>query len=321
MNPSPSTSTAAVIVSFNPDLDIFREILAALSGQCAVVIADNGSSQPALSALGELIQGMDSVELLALHDNMGIAHAQNTAIRHITENHTAIKYVLTLDHDSIPPGNMIRCLENTIEDIENQGIPVAAVGPALYDPRDNKLLKFHKMKLFFPGKIKPESISDRHPVIEVDGLNSSGTLISTKAFRTIGNFDRDLFIDHVETDWCFRARAKGFRLFATAATKLTHHMGDDVCYYWFFGKKSMPYRSPPRHYYLARNSILLQKRDYIPAAWKVSNILKLWFTFMYFGFLGNDRKQQRKLIVLGLRDGIKGITGKSSHHIQEPRIL
>ena len=145
------------------------------------------------------------------------------------------------------------------------------------------------MKLFFPGKIDPEKIARKNPEVEVDGLNSSGTLISTEAFRVIGEFDSHLFVDHVETDWCFKAKAKGFKLFATTKTKLTHFMGDDICYYWFLGKKSMPYRSPSRHYYLARNSILLQKRGYIPAAWKASNILKLCFTYMYFGFFCKDK--------------------------------
>ena len=315
MSQAISTSTVAVIVSFNPDLIVLRKILVSLTAQCPVVIIDNGSSQSTLVSLDQLVQNMNSVELVKLNENMGIAQAQNTAIRHITENNTAAKYILTLDHDSIPPGDMISCLETTFETLGDEGIPVAAVGPVLFDPRNNKLLKFHKMKFFFPGRITPERISGKHPAVEVDGLNSSGTLMSIQAFRVIGEFDSNLFIDHVETDWCFRARAKGFRLFATTGTRLTHHMGDDVCYYWFFGKKSMPYRSPARHYYLARNSILLQQRDYIPATWKVSNILKLCFTFVYFGFLNKDRKRQRKFILLGLHDGIKGISGKSRHQI------
>ena len=305
MSPTISTCTVAVIVSFNPDLDILRKILDALASQCRVVIVDNGSLQTTLFSLDALAQNIDSIELIKLSENMGISYAQNTAIRHISESNKAAKYILTLDHDSIPPCDMINCLETTFETIEEKGSQIAAVGPVLYDPRDNNLLKFHKMKLFFPGKIKPEIITSKDPIVEVDGLNSSGTLISTKAFRVIGEFDRNLFIDHVETDWCFRARSKGFKLFATTKTRLTHHMGDNVCYYWFFGKKCMPYRSPLRHYYLTRNSILLQKRDHIPATWKASNILKLCFTFLYFGFLSKDSKQQRKFILLGIRDGIK----------------
>ena len=312
-----STSTVAVIVSFNPDPNVLQEIIASLVQQCPVVIVDNGSSQSTLDAIDHLIRNTDSVDLIRLHENKGIAHAQNTAIRHIQARRPAIKYILTLDHDSLPPDGMITCLESTFETLADRGAPVAAVGPVLYDPRDNNLLKLHKTRLIFPGKLRPETITGDPPAVEVDGLNSSGTLMSTEAFRVTGEFDSSLFIDHVETDWCFRARAKGFGLFATTATRLTHHMGDDVCYYWFFGRKCMPYRSPARHYYLARNSMLLQKRDYIPASWKVSNILKLCFTLLYFGFLDKDRKRQRKCILQGIRDGMRGITGKSLHPVQE----
>lgn len=317
MNPAMSTSTVAVIVTYNPDANVLREILASLAQQCPVVIVDNGSSLSALDSIGHLIQNTDSVDLIKLDENKGIAHAQNMAIRHIQDSRPATGYLLTLDHDSIPPDGMVACLESTFETLAERGFRVAAVGPVLYDPRDDKLLKLHKTRFLFPGKIRPETVTGNPPAVEVDGLNSSGTLMSTEAFQLTGEFDSALFIDHVETDWCFRARAKGFRLFATTATRLTHHMGDDVCYYWFLGRKCMPYRSPSRHYYLARNSMLLQKRDYIPASWKISNILKLCFTLLYFGFLGNDRKRQRKCILQGIRDGLRGITGKSRHPVRE----
>ena len=93
-------------------------------------------------------------------------------------------------------------------------------------------------------------------------------------------------------------------------------MGDDICSYWFFGRKVMPYRSPARHYYLARNSILLQKRRHVPLAWKFSNLLKLCFTYLYFGWYHPDRAMQRRQIGLGIRDGLKGITGKSVRNPQ-----
>ena len=308
---------AAIIVSYNPDMEVFRQLLSSIKKQCHAVVIDNGSSAEHIRVLEDMLVDHENTDLLLFPENMGIARAQNIAIKRAVKNYPSVSKVLLLDHDSIPSDNMVTCLETTFETVEEQGNSVAAIGPVLYDPRDDNFLKFQKMKLFFPGKIDPEKITSQQPVVEVDGLNSSGTLISIKAFRSIGEFDSKLFIDHVETDWCFRAKEKGFKLFATTGTKLTHYMGDDICYYWLFGKKCMPYRSPSRHYYLARNSILLQKRNYIPAAWKASNILKLCFTYLYFGFFCEDRKQQRRCILQGIRDGMKGITGKTALKVQE----
>ena len=305
--------TAAVIVSYNPDMDVFVQLLTSLSTQCPAVVVDNGSSPDCVRSLEELIASYEHVELLCSGHNMGIAHAQDTAASHALKTNPSVRYILMLDHDSIPAEDMVDVLMSTFESLLETGQMIAAVGPVLYDPRDNRLLKFHKLKTFYLGKIAPERININQPVIEVDGLNSSGTLISTDAYLATGGFDRSLFIDHVETDWCFRAKAAGYRLYATTKTSLTHLMGDDVCHFWFFGKKRMPYRSPSRHYYIVRNSLLLQKRRYIPVAWKFSNLLKLFFTYMYFGCYYNDRKAQRQLINLGIRDGIKGVTGKSMH--------
>lgn len=305
--------TAAVIVSYNPDMEVFGQLLSSLNTQCLAVVIDNGSSPDCIQSLEKLIKKHEHAELLCSADNMGIAHAQNTAASHILKTNTTARYILMLDHDSIPAEDMVGVLTNTFELLAAEGQKVAAVGPVLYDPRDYKLLKFHKLKTFYLGKMRPESISLEKPVVEVDGLNSSGTLISVDAYRATDGFDNSLFIDHVETDWCFRAKAAGYRLYATTKTRLTHLMGDDVCYYWFFGKKRMPYRSPSRHYYIVRNSILLQKRNYVPVAWKISNLLKLFFTYMYFGCYYHDRKAQRQLINLGISDGIKGVTGKSMH--------
>jgi rhamnosyltransferase len=308
---------AAIVVSYNPDPEVFRQLLSSLEKQCHAVIIDNGSSTECVRILEDMLVGRENTDLLLSPDNMGIARAQNIAIKRAIKNYSSISKVLLLDHDSIPSDNMVVSLIQTFRSLENNGHRVGAIGPVLYDPRDGEQLKFHKIKLFYLGKISPESIDKEQPVVEVDGLNSSGTLISTDAYRVTGGFDEDLFIDHVETDWCFRAKAAGYRLFATTATRLTHLMGDDVCYFWFFSRKRMPYRSPFRHYYIVRNSILLQKRNYIPVAWKLSNLLKLCFTYLYFGCYYSDSNAQRQQINLGIRDGMKGITGKSKHQVQE----
>lgn len=311
-NQKNSRGTIAVIVSHNPNPVIVGQILESLRNQCPAIIIDNGSTQSSLSALQEQVNKNESVELLHLEKNMGIAHAQNTAIRHIIDTFTESRLVLLLDHDSIPGKGMVDTLEGVFGAIENKS-SVAAVGPALFDPRDNKHLDFHKAKFGLWGKIRSSHTGKDNPVLEVDGLNSSGSLISLDAFRIVGEFDSGLFIDHVETDWCFRAKSRGYRLLATPRAELTHHMGDDVCHYWLFGNKRMPYRSPSRHYYIVRNSILLQKRKYVPVSWKFSNILKLLFTFIYFGMYCDNSADQRKQIVRGFIDGLKGTTGPSHH--------
>jgi len=49
-------------------------------------------------------------------------------------------------------------------------------------------------------------------VLETDMLIASGCLIPADVLRDVGLMDDALFIDHVDTDWCMRARARGYRL-------------------------------------------------------------------------------------------------------------
>ena len=109
--------TAAVIVSYNPDMDVFGQLLTSLSTQCPAVVIDNGSSQDCIQSLKELAGNYAHVELLCSGDNMGIAHAQNTAANHILKTNTHVRYILMLDHDSIPDENMVGVLMDTFESL------------------------------------------------------------------------------------------------------------------------------------------------------------------------------------------------------------
>jgi rhamnosyltransferase len=56
-------------------------------------------------------------------------------------------------------------------------------------------------------------------------LISSGCVISRAAFAKIGPFDEKLFIDHVDIEYCFRARANDVPLYATPADAVASDRG------------------------------------------------------------------------------------------------
>ena len=227
------------------------------------------------------------------------------------ETDPEVRFVLLLDHDSVPSEEMVQGLENEFNSLRDKGNNIAAIGPLLYDPRDKKYLGFHIIRNGLWEKIIPAKNS---APVECHSLNSSGSLISIENIKKIVRLEEDFFMDHGETEWCFRAIDKGYKIFGSAKVTLNHLMGDDVCEYWFFGRKRMPYRSPLRHYYIARNSMLMQKRSYIPRTWKFWNIIKLFFTYVYFGFVAKESREHRKYIGKGIRDGLRGSAGKIRTH-------
>jgi rhamnosyltransferase len=302
-----SHKTVAVTVTYNPDFTILREQLTSLHEQCRTVIIDNHSTEETFKPISDYCRVNDLVEIIRLANNLGISNAQNIGIDHVMKNFSEARFVLLLDHDSIPGAEMIRGLEDEFQLVKKTESRIAAIGPLLFDPRDKKHLGFYVIKNRLWKKIIP---SKNSKPIECHSLNSSGSLISLDTLLKIGLLEKDFFMDHGETEWCFRAIDKGYKIYGSARVTMDHLMGDAVCEYWLFGRRRMPYRSPLRHYYIARNSILLQKRSYIPITWKFWNVVKLIFTYGYFGFCCQESKEHRHYIWKGIHDGLKGITGE-----------
>lgn len=301
-----SANVCCILISFNPDIDHLAKAIESLSTKINTIIVDNASDGRNLEQLEKIAASSSSVHLLSLSSNKGIAAAQNCGINYIDENFRSCQYILFLDHDSLLPAQSIFDLVSIHESISARGEKVAAVGPLLFEPRGDKIFPFHKVGWLGLGReIRLES---KQPT-EVFSLNSSGTLVSRSVLNESCRLNEEMFIDHVDTEWCFRVRSKGYKLFGTGAVQMQHEMGADICRYWLFGWKTMPYRSPLRHYYLFRNSLYIQRKSYVPLYWKLQNILKLLFTASYFTLFTKENSQQLHFILQGVKDGLKGRMG------------
>lgn len=293
-------SVVAITVTYNPSAEVLKKQFESLSTQCPLILVDNGSHGSALPKIEKIANKNQEVILEDLGSNTGIAAAQNFAIARARELYPECQYILTLDHDSVPARDMVKKLVDCFSSLKNAEKKVAAVGPLLYDKRSNSYLNFHRIKGVFWWKVAPKLGG---LPLSTDSLNSSGSLISLEALDVVGNFNESLFIDHVETEWCFRAISAGFSIYACQETEMEHVMGDDIVYMKLFNVKPMPYRSPKRHYFIFRNSLFLQRQNFVPRVWKFWNAMKLVFTALYFGLLTKESKQHRSWIIRGLKDG------------------
>ena len=302
-----NTCVCAITVSYNPDLEMLRGQLRSMSGQCRVIVVDNGSAGGMEQSLRDLC-AEHAAGFLALHDNCGIAQAQNAGVVFARDRYADCEYLLFMDHDSVPDAGFVDALLARYRSLEKDG-KTGAVGPAIFEPRAGACYGFHVIRGLRYLRILPADMLQ--DTIECATINSSGTLCSVAMFDAVGGYDEQLFIDHVETEWCFRARQAGYRHYGVRSVMMQHHMGDDVMTFRLPGKTvTMPYRNPLRHRYLMRNSVLLLKRPYIPRVWKYYCVAKLVLTLVLFGFLTDDSKAQRKSMLQGLRDGINGVTGR-----------
>lgn len=96
----------AIIVTFNPDLTIFGEILERIASQVdSVLLVDNASDNAAL--LSKTIMLRENVSPVFLDDNIGLAAAQNLAISKIIDK---TNFIILFDQDSLIQDNLIKSL-------------------------------------------------------------------------------------------------------------------------------------------------------------------------------------------------------------------
>ncbi|WP_428355706.1 glycosyltransferase family 2 protein [Methyloprofundus sp.] len=298
MNKSIVQSTH-LIVTYNPPENIFKQQLAALKDQ-QVIIVDNGSDSTSIDMLNAWVNNLaEKRHLIELGQNLGIAVAQNRGME--LAKGLSCKFVLLLDHDSIPDDALLQQLVEVADKQLEQDSQLAAVGARLIDPRSKKELGFSSMR---DGVWRTCRCAHGDRLLPCEFLNSSGSLIYLPAWEKIGPFDESFFIDHVETEWYMRTKAFGFNVYGSCEGILHHYLGDSIVRFWCFGWRTMPHRSGSRHYTIVRNSLWMYRRSYVPYSWKINNFAKLVFTLVYFSLFDNKRWDQFYNILRGFYDGL-----------------
>ena len=91
---------SAVLVTYNPDMEVLRAAILAVSGQVSdIFIVDNGSSNCSFDWFDKLEVSVNAkLHLLQQEDNVGIGAGHNIGIRRAIDQGS--KFVLLLDQDS-----------------------------------------------------------------------------------------------------------------------------------------------------------------------------------------------------------------------------
>jgi rhamnosyltransferase len=263
--PSPRKRVCSITVAFEPSRSRLLEQLRAVRPQVdEMVVIDNGS-QPPLEQMAELREA--GARVLTPTENRGVAAGFNMGVRHARE--AGCESVLLLDDDSVPAPDMVAKLADVL-DARGAREAVAAVGPRIRDPRDPQDYPF--IRLGWTHNRHLRCATRDAPAISCDFLVSSGSLIALDAVAALGEFDESLFIDSVDLEWCFRARAHGFALYGVCGTYLDHRLGDERKTVLNAGLVVHP---PERIYYMTRNRFLLYRRGYMPLKWKVKDVLRV----------------------------------------------
>lgn len=293
----------AIVVTFQPDLPRFKQLLTACLPQVAhLVVVDNGSDDQVLASV-QTWAGHDGFSVIGIGENVGVAAAQNRGV--IWARAQGCSHVLMLDQDSIPSSGMVQKLLAALDETRASGVPVAATGPRLIDRRTGASTPFVRIGLL--GVTRHEYRDENSSLIPTDFLISSGMLIPLEILDRVGLPEEDLFIDNVDLEWCFRARSMGLSLYGVYDAVMEHSVGDHVVQ---LGSYVIHLHAPLRQYYIMRNRIVLYQRSYSPWGWIIQDFVRMLFKLMAFSLFFPPRRQNIAMMLKGIKDGLTGKMGK-----------
>lgn len=285
------SNTAAVVVTYHPDADFPSRLEHILSEVDAVLIVDNGSSESELSMIKTVIS--QGVYLISNGENLGVASALNQGLKWAEEH--GYSWLLTMDQDTVLDTGSMQTYSAVYESCSGKR-NIAMIGANYID-------RLTRLPLVPPNESSIWS--------DIVSLITSGTLMNIAAASEIGMFREDFFVDYLDTEFCLRARQKGFDIVVSNQPLMEHTIGFPRWHYFLGRKLITPHLVPERRYYMSRNFIVLAKeyRRLEPQMIKQLAITRIKETILILMF---ERYKFSKIVLTlrGLCDALAGRMGK-----------
>jgi rhamnosyltransferase len=256
-------SVVVVIVSYFPnEKSLFTLINNVKSNAVSVILIDNTTEKKRID-INSKFSIDNGVIYLPQYNNIGIAAAQNIGVNYVL-NKTSSTYIVFLDQDTQVPNNYLDSIFKEYNRALDLKLDISVLAPVLFNNISKKQYKIN-------------NIHSNYNFIRTDKVSSSGSLISVNTFKIVGLFDEELFIDYVDSEWCWRASSYNLNCFITNNVKISHSIGNGV--FRIFGLNFI-ISNNHRYYYQYRNWLLLLKRSYVPFQWKIKVSIKN-FIFLF----------------------------------------
>ena len=250
----------------------------------------------------ENIESNKKLILIKNEKNYGFAEGNNIAIKYAM-NFLKPEYILLLNNDTIVDKNFL----NKMVEVGERGKSNGIVGPKIYfydyKGKTNVISFTGADLIIWKGKeirygFKEEDEGQYNNEMEVDKIEGSCMLIKTILLDEIGLLDTNYFAYWEETDLCYRASKKGYKIIYSPDAMIWHKIGGS----------SGGISNPLRIYYITKNMFLFLKKHATVYETLLFSIFftfyDLWFKIITYLFYHKDIKKTIHF-VKGLKDGIK----------------
>ena len=285
-------NVVAVIVTLGPDREVVHHAETLIGRVSRVVVVDNGSGAEAASIL-DSIAALPSAEVIRNPANLGIARALNQGAQVAMD--AGADWLLTLDQDAEPADEIVSIAGGTFDAYPDRDA-IAVIGSTSFEASR-------------AGWVA----ADRggQPWIEAVNVITAGSFVSLAAVRDIGSFREDLFIDYVDTEFCLRARARGYRVLASRAPAMTHRIGRPTERWIGLRAVHPTNHSAFRRYYITRNRFFVWRHYWrTEPRFVAKDILAAHKELVKLVLFEQDRGAKVRAMAAGLRDGVRSVSGQ-----------
>jgi rhamnosyltransferase len=291
--PMHGTDVCAVVVTYHPNFELPARISRILRQVSALMIVDNGSAEAEIKMLSELAAN-PLITLVLNLDNLGVARALNIGIQRAAA--LRFNWVLLLDQDSSIDDDMVRTL--------------FAVHAAFPD-RDRLAVVGSGFRDVNAAAQEPNAEILGDSWEEAESVITSGSLIPLKTHAAVGAFREDFFIDYVDTEYCFRARAKGYRVIRTRKLIMSHAIGAITRHSVLWINKWTFNHSADRRYYIARNDTVMLREygHYMFGLWALKSFGRCVRLCKRIALYEQMKTRKILSVAQGWWDGVRGHMG------------
>ncbi|KAB0644011.1 glycosyltransferase family 2 protein [Burkholderia latens] len=292
------TTLGALVILYHPS-GAQLAALGAWRHACDALLVVDNTPQPDERA--RELCARDGIALLHHGNRDGIAGAYNAGLAALFGD--GVDAVALFDQDSSVPAGYFATMSDVCATLAARAF---LAGPRIFDENAQSFLP----ALATNGLgLRRLSLAPDAPPQRCAFLISSGCVVSRAAFDVLGRFDETLFIDHVDTEYSFRALARNVPLYVVPSLVLPHRIGAKQRHAFGPFEMTSMNHSWQRRYYSARNAVQLgiQYGLRFPVA-IVPNLLTVW-QVVQIALVERDKRDKLAGILCGIADGLFGRLG------------
>ncbi|MDR3667495.1 MAG: glycosyltransferase [Ignavibacteriaceae bacterium] len=222
---------SACVVLYNPENYIIPNICMDLNQISHLYIIDNSDLINYNSSFEK-----DNITYIKNNENKGVASALNQAANLAIAQ--GFDYLLTLDQDSTLDSHLVERYMHYLHS------------------NNNKFLGWLSPHYIYEEYSGQKGRNDDYPI---SISMTSGSLLNLKAYKQIGPFIDNFFIDYIDIEYCLRLRKEGFEIIKIHEAIIYHNLGIIYGRKFLFMNISVTNHSPLRLYYRTRNRFFVYK--------------------------------------------------------------